>query len=152
MPITVIRPSEEHRLAWNRLYAAYADFYRVIQTQQMRDRVWEWVQDESEEVECFLALDGSGVAVGLAHFRGFARPLAASRGCYLDDLFVDPDARGKGAAQALMNALRTEAQLRGWSVVRWITAEDNYGARAMYDRVSSRTNWLTYDMEPAQQQ
>lgn len=45
--------------------------------------------------------------------------------------FVEPAARGSGAAQALLGALRGEARLRGWSVVRWITAEDNYRARAM---------------------
>lgn len=149
MPISVRRPSEDHRPAWNRLYAAYAEFYRVKQTQQMRDRVWAWIHDEAEEVECFLATDGKGVPVAFAHFRGFARPLSATRGCFLDDLFVEPEARGGGAAQALMNALREEARRREWSVVRWITAEDNYRARAMYDDVAIKTTWLTYDMKPA---
>ncbi len=148
MPITVRRPNEDHRQAWNRLYAGYAEFYRVRQTQQMRDRVWAWIQDESEDTECFLALDGNGVPMGLAHFRGFARPLSATRGCFLDDLFIEPVARGGGAAQALMSALREEAQRRDWSVVRWITAEDNYRARAMYDGVATKTAWLTYDMQP----
>ncbi len=149
MTIAVRRPSEDDRDAWNRLYADYAEFYRVSQTQQMRDRVWRWIHDEAAETECFIAVDESGVVVGLAHFRGFARPLSASRGCFLDDLFVTPPARGGGAAQALMSALAREAHLRDWSVVRWITAEDNYRARALYDRVAVKTAWLTYDMQPA---
>ena len=52
-------------------------------------------------------------------------------------------------AQALMSALAREAHRRDWSVVRWITAEDNYRARALYDRVAVKTAWLTYDMQPA---
>lgn len=147
--ITVTRPDAAHRAAWNSLYAGYADFYKVVQTAEMRDTVWSWIQDEHNEVECFLALDSQGKPVGLAHFREFARPLAASRGCYLDDLFVDPASRGSGAAAALLRALGEEARRRGWSVIRWITADDNYRARSFYDRVAHRTRWVTYDMVPA---
>lgn len=145
---SVVRPSAEHRAAWDALYAGYADFYRKVQTQEMRDRVWGWILDPASEVECLLALDAGGKPVGLAHFREFARPLDASKGGYLDDLFVAPAARGSGAAQALFGALRDEARRRGWTVVRWITADDNYRARAVYDRVATRTPWLTYDLAP----
>lgn len=148
MAFRIVRPTEGHRAAWERLFTAYADFYRKQQTPEMRESVWRWLFDEDSEVECFLALNGSGEAVGFAHFRGFARPLDASRGCFLDDLFVDPAVRGAGAAEALMEALGEEARRRDWSVVRWITAEDNYRARGMYDRVSTRTEWVTYEFEP----
>ncbi len=33
-------------------------------------------------------------------------------------------------------------------MVRWITAADNYTAQRAYDRVASRTTWVTYDMPP----
>ena len=84
--------------------------------------------------------------VGLAHYRPFARPLAATVGGYLDDLYVAPEARGSGAADALLARLREIAADRGWSVVRWITADDNHRARAKYDQVATRTMWVTYDM------
>jgi hypothetical protein len=32
-------------------------------------------------------------------------------------------------------------------VIRWITAEDNYRARGVYDRVAVRTPWVTYDIK-----
>lgn len=52
----------------------------------------------------------SGVAMPmrarlLAHFRPFARPLSATIGCFLDDLFVDSARRGAGAADLLLNEL-----------------------------------------------
>jgi hypothetical protein len=34
-------------------------------------------------------------------------------------------------------------------VIRWITADDNYRARAVYDRLGERTKWLTYDIKLA---
>ncbi len=148
MAITVVRPVESHRPAWEALYAGYAAFYAVAQTPDMRARVWSWIHDPGETVECFLAVAADGVPIGLAHFREFARPLAASRGGYLDDLFVDPSARGSGAADALFAALGDEARRRGWSVIRWITADDNYRARSLYDKVATRTPWVTYDLSP----
>lgn len=147
--IVVVRPDPSHHAAWDALYAGYAAFYRVEQTAEMRERVWGWIHDPAHEVECFLAVDARGTPVGLAHFRAFARPLAASRGGFLDDLFVAPAARGGGAAEALLAALADEARERGWSVVRWITADDNYRARGFYDRIALRTSWVTYDMQPA---
>jgi hypothetical protein len=33
-------------------------------------------------------------------------------------------------------------------VIRWITAENNYRARGVYDRLATRTNWVTYDLLP----
>jgi GNAT superfamily N-acetyltransferase len=112
----------------------------------MRDRVWGWLHDPEHEVEGFVA-EGQGGLVGLAHVRAFARPLSASTGGFLDDLFVDPAARGSGAAQALIGAVAEEGRRRGWSVVRWITARDNARARAVYDRLAAETPWVTYDLK-----
>lgn len=146
MQITVKRPEPGHHARWNDLYAAYGRFYQVTQTQEMRDRVWGWINDAAEEVECLVALDDTGNPVGLAHFRQFSRPLAAARGGFLDDLFVDPQARGSAAAQALIEAVAEEGRRRGWSVIRWITRDDNYRARSVYDRLATRTDWITYDI------
>lgn len=145
--VRIVRPEAGHRAAWDRLYAAYAAFYRVEQTPAMRDRVWSWIHDPAHEVEALVALGPSaGEPIGLAHFRPFARPLSATTAGFLDDLFVEPAARGSGAAPALIAAVAEEGRRRGWSVIRWITAEDNYRARAVYDRLAGRTAWVTYDL------
>ena len=136
---------EADRAAWDRLYADYAGFYGVTQTPEMRDRVWGWITDPAHEVEAFVAEDDRSL-VGLAHFRAFARPLSATLGGFLDDLFVAPEARGGGAAEALIRAVAEVGRERGWSVIRWITAEDNARARKLYDRVARQTPWVTYDL------
>jgi GNAT superfamily N-acetyltransferase len=134
--------------AWRPLYAGYAEFYRVEQTEEMADRVWRWLHDSDHELEGLVAVDDADTPIGLAHFRAFARPLSATTGGFLDDLFVDPSHRGGGAADALLAQLRRIAAQRGWSTIRWITAEDNYRARAAYDRVAVKGRWITYDMAP----
>jgi GNAT superfamily N-acetyltransferase len=68
---------------------------------------------------------------------------------FLDDLFVVPEARGSGVAKRLLEAVAAEAAARGWAKVRWITAEDNAPARALYDQVATRTAWVTYEMPSA---
>jgi GNAT superfamily N-acetyltransferase len=93
-----------------------------------------------------MAVTGDGRGVGLAHFRPFARPLAASTGGFLDDLFVAPEWRGRGVADALVEAVVVEGRARGWSVVRWITAADNRRARSFYHRVADETQWVTYQI------
>ena len=143
-----VRPVEAgDRRDWDRLYAGYAAFYKVEQTAGMRDKVWSWLMDERTEVYGLAAIDGAGKLIGLTHFRPYARPLSASTGGFLDDLFVDPEARGSGAAEALITAVKAEGQKRGWTVIRWITADDNYRARALYDRLADRNKWVTYDIK-----
>lgn len=146
LPIRVVSAGPEHRADWDELYAGYAAFYGVTQTVAMRDRVWSWLMDSGHEVEGLVALDGAGRAVGLAHFRAFARPLSATTGGFLDDLFVAETARGTGAAEALIRRIAAIGRDRGWSVIRWITAEDNARARKVYDRLARKTGWVTYDL------
>ncbi len=133
------------RSAWDALYDAYAQFYGVLQTPEMRAKVWDWLTDPAHEVNGLVA-DVDGTLVGFAHYRPFARPLAAASGLFLDDLFVAETARGTGAAGALIDTIRDAARDQGHSVVRWITAEDNARARGLYDKIAQAGDWVTYDL------
>ncbi|MFT6659231.1 MAG: GNAT superfamily N-acetyltransferase [Maritalea sp.] len=135
------------RTKWGELYGAYARFYNSPQTDDMRDIVWAWLQDDAKSLFGLVATDERGEIVGIAHCREFARPLAASTGLFLDDLFVDPKSRGSGAAEALIAHLRKLAVDNNYSIVRWVTADNNYRARGLYDHVARKTDWLTYDIQ-----
>lgn len=150
MPATDLRVvplAPEHRSDWDRLFAGYADFYKVAQTPEMREKVWGWHFDPNHESEAIVAVDATGRAIGLAHFQAFARPLGANTACFLNDLFVDPEVRGSGAADALIEALKDISRQRGWAVIRWLTAEDNYRGRAFYDRLSRKTPFVAYQID-----
>ncbi|NVO05240.1 MAG: GNAT family N-acetyltransferase [Rhodoferax sp.] len=145
--LSIRPPQAADRQAWDALYQGYARFYQVEQSAEMRDRVWGWLQDAAHECQCLMAFDESGRAVGLAHFRAFARPLSASTGGFLDDLFVDPAARGAQAGTQLIAAIEALGKKQQWSVIRWITADNNYRARSAYDKIATRTGWITYDIK-----
>jgi ribosomal protein S18 acetylase RimI-like enzyme len=141
----VVRPVHESDLEqWRALYRGYAEFYEVDDPQL--DRLWRRITEEGS-VECFVA-EADGALAGFAHVREFVRPLDGGEGGYLDDLYVDPGSRGYGVGAALLEHLRDLARERGWSVVRWITADDNVTAQRLYDRHARRTPWITYDMSP----
>ena len=142
----VDEPQDADFARWRELYRGYAEFYEVAQTDEQAARVWSWLHDPAHEQRGLVVRDRAGRAIGLAHYRPFARPLRASVGMFLDDLFVDAAARGSGAVDALLARLREIARREGWDVVRWITADDNYRARSKYDQVATRTPWITYDM------
>lgn len=146
--VRIVLPEPRHYPDWRRLYQGYAEFYRVPMDDQIAERLWGWIIDPAVEVEARLALDAQGRAVGLAHFRKMARPLTATWACFLDDLFVDPAHRGGRIGERLIEAVVEVMKERGWTVLRWITAEDNYRARTLYDRVATRTKWVTYEIKP----
>ncbi len=56
----------------------------------------------------------------------------------MEDLFVDPDARGGGVADALIEACASRCRERGAPVLEWVTAPDNERAQKVYRRSGRR--------------
>jgi ribosomal protein S18 acetylase RimI-like enzyme len=144
---TRVRDLEQRdRAAWQKLYAGYGDFYKTPLSDEKADRVWAWLMDPGYEVFGLVAVDDDDTPIAIAHFRQFARLLADGIGIYLDDLFTAANARGTGAGTALIVRLEEIARERGAEVVRWITANDNFVGQKLYDRLATRTMWVTYDL------
>lgn len=145
-----VRPVEASDAdAWAALYAGYRDFYHLPEDHAAVATTWRWVLGRQHGLLGLVAEQVDGAVLGLANLRRFARPSSASTGLYLDDLFTTPDARHRGVATALLREAAALAADEGATVVRWITAQDNEAARAVYDRVATATPWVTYDMAPA---
>ena len=142
--VRTLQPGDRER--WWTLYRGYTTFYELVHTDEMTERVWQWLFDADHDLRGFVVEDGTGRVVGLAHVRPFPRPLHASVAGFLDDLFVEEGARGTGAAQALLARLRSLGEEQGWSTVRWITSESNLRARGAYDKVATALPLVTYDM------
>ena len=149
MDVSVSALRADERKAWEGLYRGYAEFYQMPMNDEILGRVWSWIFDAETRFFALAARSQDGALAGFMHYREMLSPL---RGCevgFLDDLFVDPTARGSGVVDALFEALSSEAEARGWPVVRWITADDNYRARSVYDRLAKKTHWVTYQLDIA---
>lgn len=146
MSISVSELIASDRDKWEGLYRAYADFYQVPMTPEILDQVWQWIFDDQHSFFALIAKDDKGNAMGMMHYREMVSPLRGATVGFLDDLYVVPEQRGSGVVDALFDALGSAAKSRGWPFVRWITADNNYRGRSVYDKIATRTPWLTYQM------
>ena len=90
-----------------------------------------------------LALAG-GAPVGLAHFILHRHGWQIEDICYLQDLYVAPEARGSGAGTALIEAVYAAADAAGRPNVYWLTQTSNATARRLYDRVGVAPPFMKY--------
>jgi len=134
--------------AWKPLYLGYGAFYQAAMNDETLARVWGWLTDPDHVLEGLAAEAADGRLIGLAHFRAMPSPLRAREVGFLDDLFVDPAARGAKVGEALFARLDEICAERGWPKVRWLTADDNYRARTLYDRIGAKTSWTLYELTP----
>ena len=136
--------SRDHE-AWARLFAAYGEFYETTFSADVLESTWSRLLDPAEGVDALVA-EVDGAVIGFAHYRSHPDTFTTGRDWFLDDLFVDPASRGSGAATALIERLKQIAAEIGPGTLRWITAESNERAQRLYDRVATRTTWVTYEV------
>lgn len=147
MPLTIAPVTEADRPEWEALFRAYAAFYRT-DASAAEARVWDWIRSETEPYWADIARDAAGTALGLVQYSLMHRSLSGGMVVYLSDLFTLPQARGQGVGRALIDHVRAFARARGYSSVRWLTAETNAPARALYDSYAPASGFILYAITP----
>ena len=92
---------------------------------------------ESPAAEVLLA-EEQGRAVGFALFFQNYSTFLARPGIYLEDLFVEPQARGKGIGKALLRAVARLAVERGCGRFEWAVLDWNDPAIGFYKSLGAR--------------
>lgn len=146
MAVTIRPVQTGDHADWLGLFTAYARFYRQDLPPETARIVWDWIHDFANPFWADLAIDGDGVAVGLVQYQLMHRSLGGGMTCYLSDLFTTPQARGLGVGRALIDHVRGFARDRGLPGVRWLTAEDNTTARALYDSYAPASGFILYNL------
>ncbi len=91
--------------------------------------------DPAFGLACHVA-EIDGVVVGYATHHAAYEGAFAARGRYLADLFVVPEARRKGVAQALIRAVARSARDEGGSFLWWVEMAGSPAAAALYEGVA----------------
>lgn len=128
---------------WLPLWKAYQQFYEVEIPETVTLQTWERFLNTGEPMHAALAMLGEQ-AVGFVHTIFHRSTWTASDDCYLQDLFVAADGRGKGIGRALIEHVYADARSRGASRVYWLTHETNHNARQLYDRLAERSGFIHY--------
>jgi GNAT superfamily N-acetyltransferase len=140
----VVRPVGEHeRAAWEPLFRAYLAFYETELPAATIDTAWVRLNDPAEPM-FLLGAYADGRLVGIAQYLFHRSHWTISDYCYLQDLFVAPEARGGGAGRALIAAVENKAREAGAARLYWLTKEDNRAARSLYDKVADLSGFIQY--------
>ena len=144
--VTISAVGEEDLADLLPLVRGYADFYGVSPSDEdLLSLSRALIADPAREGVQFLARTHDGAAVGFATVFWLWSTLSARRVGLMNDLFVASEARGGGAADALIERCRAACREQGATRLTWQTAKDNARAQAVYDRVGGkREEWLDY--------
>jgi len=140
--IRELQPSDRAR--WNDLWTGYLDFYKHTLTQDITEATWQRLIDPQQQPYGFGALDANDRVVGFVHYHFHLSTWSLNGYCYLEDLFVDPAARGLGVGRALIEAVYRAADTRDVQRVYWHTETDNARAQALYNQVATLAPFVQY--------
>ena len=144
----IIRPlKREDEPEWRRLWTAYLEYYETTLPEEIFQTTFErLLSGKDHEFQGFLAL-WEGKPVGLTHYLFHRSCWQIDHVCYLQDLFVDPQVRGRSFGRALIEAVYDAADKAGNPGVYWMTQDFNQAGRRLYDRVAELTPFIIYERE-----
>jgi len=145
--INVRAPRTSEFEAWLDLWRGYNAFYERVGPAAVPDAVtratWERFFRPAEPVHALVA-EADGRLVGLVHYIFHRNTAMLGPVCYLQDLYTDESARGRGVGRALIEAATARARAAGAERVYWHTHETNTTAMRLYDRLAQDSGFVVY--------
>lgn len=141
MIIRPIQPTD--RQQWEPLWQGYLKFYETSLTIERTELTWGRFFEANHVFQATVAVvDGAVVGIAHAMMRPSTWELVGEM--YLEDLFVTESARGKGVARALINHVKELGLAQGAEGLYWQTREGNSTARALYDSMATKNDYVQY--------
>ena len=142
--VTIRRVERADEAEWRRLWTGYLDFYGTrVDEEVYRTSFERLLGADAHDFHGRLA-EREGRPVGLVHFLFHRHMWRVEDVVYLQDLYVDPAARGAGVGRALIEAVYAAADAARCPMVYWLTQDFNHTARKLYDGVGVLTPFIKY--------
>ncbi len=141
--IRVRELSESDRGIWLSLWRGYLEFYKTTAPDVQYELTWKRLLDNEYNMYGLVA-EVDGKVCGIVHYTFQNSTRSPINYCYLEDLFVDPLIRGKGAGRALIDAVQDIAIKTGSSRLYWNTDATNEVARKLYDSYVKESGKVQY--------
>jgi len=143
MDLIIRELKETDKERWLELWAGYLEFYKSNLSPEQTEFTWKRLINNEQKMHGFVAENENGV-IGFTHCLFRPSTWTETDYCYLEDLFVDPNIRGKGVGRALMNRVIELAKEKNSKRVYWTTQEFNKTARVLYDSITSVSEFVQY--------
>ena len=141
----VVRPLlASDKTDWARMWRAYLAYYETTRPPEIFDLYFDRLLGDDPQDYNGLLAEVDGKPVGLTHYLFHRHGWSVENTCYLQDLFVDPNVRGKGVGAALIEGVYAAADAAGVPSVYWMTQEFNTTARRLYDQIGVQTPFIKY--------
>lgn len=144
MTVKIRKVEADDASRWRELWDGYTRFYEREPVDEVTHHAWTRILDPDSPVHAIVAEREDGFVIGMANYLIHESTSQLRPVCYLQDLFVDPEIRGEGVGARLIDWLVDEAKRNGWSRLYWNTRENNYRARALYDRYTPHSGFVRY--------
>jgi len=143
MTLTIRAIEEKDKSQWLKLWAGYLEFYKSTISPEQTELTWKRLINNELKMFGFVAENEDGV-IGFTHCLFRPSTWTETDYCYLEDLFVDPNIRGKGVGRALMEKVFDLAKEKKSKRVYWTTQEFNKTARILYDSITPVSEFVQY--------
>ena len=143
MTLTIRAIEEKDKSQWLKLWAGYLEFYKSTISPEQTELTWKRLINNELKMFGFVEEDENGV-IGFTHCLFRPSTWTETDYCYLEDLFVDPNIRGKGIGRALMEKVFALAKEKKSKRVYWTTQEFNKTARILYDSITPVSEFVQY--------
>ncbi len=146
MPDTpIIRPLvAADAAAWRNLWTGYLAYYETTVAEAVYTSTFARLLGSDPRDFHGLIATVDGRAVGLVHYLFHRHAWKIEEVCYLQDLYVAPEARGTGLGRKLIESVYAAADAAGAPSVYWLTQDFNHTARQLYDRIGKVTPFIRY--------
>jgi GNAT superfamily N-acetyltransferase len=129
------------------LWRAYCASLDHAVSDEISEGVWVRILNPREPIWCLFVSTAGDEPQGFANYVLHPHTWSLKPVCYLEDIFVAPPIRRQGAGRALIEKLAAFGREEGWRRIYWHTHEGNTRARALYDRIVERTDYVRYDID-----
>lgn len=129
---------------WLPLWRGYLEFYKAKESPETTEITFSRLTSDSEPMGGFMVRSPTGKALGIVHWIQHRSCWTVGDYCYLQDLYVSPEARNVGIGRQLIERVYLLASSRQCSRVHWLTHETNTEAMKLYDHIAERSGFLQY--------
>ena len=142
-----IRPAKaKDEAAWRRLWDDFIKSGPEPCADDAPAAAWKGVLDPHSPYSMLVAVDARDEPVGFCLYLTHPWSWSTRRACYLLDLYVAPESRGKGTGRLLIDSLADLGKREGWLKIYWMTQSHIEMAQRLYDKVAKRSSLVRYDL------